>query len=321
MMDNQTDSQQDELYCPGSICATMAQVLVFSQKWVPLLIIAFGLVGNMLLVAITNKEENRRISTCVYMTALGVEDTVYLMVFLIHTILWQHEVLVWDLSKEHRDMVFSVIIFLLFEFSKSSKLTLAAMTVDRAYVVLHPLAAKTVCNPSKAKKVIIAITILLAAWNSYFFVPNYNSSTWKDVLIKSLEVIFATILPFTVVFVSNILIALELKLAAKRRTGMTDGAKSGKEVQLTRMLMLISAAFVICISPLAVYDLLQASPYINAMYDMRNPYWALRFYLENWYMVQFNNLNHACNFYIYVLGGGKNHRNDVKNIFRCLRRS
>jgi hypothetical protein len=42
----------------------------------------------------------------------------------------------------------------------TSRLSLAAMTVDRACAVLFPLKARTLCTASRAKKVIVIVTII-----------------------------------------------------------------------------------------------------------------------------------------------------------------
>jgi hypothetical protein len=50
-------------------------VYVFFTKYVWMIIVFFGLLGNFISIAITLQKENRRISTCNYMTALALADT------------------------------------------------------------------------------------------------------------------------------------------------------------------------------------------------------------------------------------------------------
>ena len=57
-------------------------LMVFTMKWPPFVYVPLGIFGNVTTFLVTIKKSNRRISTCVYMTALSVVDAnVLLSVF------------------------------------------------------------------------------------------------------------------------------------------------------------------------------------------------------------------------------------------------
>jgi hypothetical protein len=53
-------------------------ILYWLLKWVPVFYVPFGVVGNITSFLVTTKKSNRNISTCVYMSALSVVDTMVL---------------------------------------------------------------------------------------------------------------------------------------------------------------------------------------------------------------------------------------------------
>jgi hypothetical protein len=59
---------------------TLEFALVFFRKWLLLFILPIGVFGNVASLLITTKKDNRRISTCAYMSGLAVFDTLHLLV-------------------------------------------------------------------------------------------------------------------------------------------------------------------------------------------------------------------------------------------------
>jgi hypothetical protein len=51
----------------------------FLLKWWPIVPVLFGVFGNIMSFCVTSKKDNRRISTCVYMSGLAVVDTCVLI--------------------------------------------------------------------------------------------------------------------------------------------------------------------------------------------------------------------------------------------------
>jgi hypothetical protein len=69
----------------------LQMALVGLLKWPPLVYIPFGVVGNLTSFLVTTKKGNRNISTCVYMSALSVVDTMVLLSALFYRLLFAHD--------------------------------------------------------------------------------------------------------------------------------------------------------------------------------------------------------------------------------------
>jgi hypothetical protein len=128
--------------------------------------------------------------------------------------------------------------------------------------------------------------------------------------------IFGTILPFAVIIISNCIIIFRIKQAARERQKLKQSEKMNGERNLTVLLLMTSLAYLVCSSPLRIYNTL-------AMYDLNDPYWRARYSFEWWICAEVWHLNFAMNFYIYFLAGGRRFRRDVKSVLLkcCCRHS
>jgi hypothetical protein len=81
---------------------------------------------------------------------------------------------------------------------------------------------------------------------------------------------------------------------------------------LTRMLILVSIAYVVTSIPYRLYVVIIGIPAISVLYTMNQEYWKLRYYGQHFIIAQFWEMNYGINFYLYCIGGGKKYRNDVK---------
>ena len=62
----------------------------YVSKWWFVFVFVFGIPGNLMSLLITLKKQNRRISTCVYMAALALVDSVVLINVALHKTLIIH---------------------------------------------------------------------------------------------------------------------------------------------------------------------------------------------------------------------------------------
>jgi hypothetical protein len=212
-------------------------------------------------------------------------------------------------------------------------MTLAAMTADRAYAILYPFKAKTICTVSQAKKVVITLTAVFAVVevNVFFtyklgfimgrfedIVMDFKSHPWVEVIVAVYHSAVMSFIPFSVIFVSNILILRSVRSAASDRSKLSQGERSGASGNrhLTRMLLLVSSAFIVCCLPFAVYEISFAIPAVYEMYDYNSTYGLLSISIIGWTNALFTQMNHGVNFYLYVLGGGRKFRTDAENALR-----
>jgi hypothetical protein len=74
----------------GSDVYLLQMILVGLMNWPAAVYVPLGVIGNMTSFLITTKKSNRNISTCVYMSALSVVDTMVLFSILCYRTLFVH---------------------------------------------------------------------------------------------------------------------------------------------------------------------------------------------------------------------------------------
>jgi hypothetical protein len=139
-----------------------------------------------------------------------------------------------------------------------------------------------------------------------------------------------TILPFVIIVVCNLWIFIVLRNASKNRDKMgvskEDQKSRAKETTyLTKMLILVSIAYVLTSIPYRLYEVILGIPEVTAAYNMKEEYWSLRINSTHFILLTIWDMNYAINFYMYCIGGGKKYRNDVKqrvaDILCCCKQS
>jgi hypothetical protein len=150
---------------------------------------------------------------------------------------------------------------------------------------------------------------------------SFEEYPWVEVSIVVYQGSITTLIPFSLVFVANILILRGVHIAAYQRRNLGETKKTGdaENKNLTRMLLLVSFAFLICCAPYMLYEVTFLIPAINSIYIDTDIYWLLREGVIMWTTGMITQMNHAVNFYLYVLGGGKKFQTDAKNVLSILR--
>jgi hypothetical protein len=96
-------------------------------------------------------------------------------------------------------------------------------------------------------------------------------------------------------------------------------AKFQKDTRhLTVMLIFVSVAYIVTSFPYRIYDPITQIPDVEAIYDMSQPYWRLRYGIWTYAVVNVWFYNYAVNFYLYCIGGGRKYRSDTKDVIRHL---
>jgi hypothetical protein len=67
-------------------------VYIIATKYSWMVTVAFGLFGNVMSIIVTLQKDNRRISTCNYMAALAMADTIVL----VNECAWRTFFHIWD---------------------------------------------------------------------------------------------------------------------------------------------------------------------------------------------------------------------------------
>ncbi|XP_064631722.1 thyrotropin-releasing hormone receptor-like [Lineus longissimus] len=233
-------------------------------KWWMVVGVGLGVPGNMMSLLITMKDDNRQISTCIYMAALAIVDTGVLIVSeMMYKLCVSHRLV---RGLEGNRLFLSFMWYGADGFAVCSGLFLAEMSVDRAIAVIYPMRAATICTASRAVKITITTGVLeLLVHTQTFFVldvpnppngaliRNFPDARWWEKFYNAYLLILGTILPFSTLVVCNTIIIIGVNRAARRRKKMkSDTAeKPGKirDANLTIMMLMTSCAYLVCSSP------------------------------------------------------------------------
>ncbi|XP_064651729.1 thyrotropin-releasing hormone receptor-like [Lineus longissimus] len=310
----------------------MESAIAFISKWARIVCIAMGIPGNVVAFLVTIRKDNRHLSACVFMASLAIVDNIVL----------------------HQRMLYGILIALNEEFllnktflgycwysgrfgAIASGLLLAAMTVDRAICVAFPMRAVDLCTASKARKIamVIILSQALIFLNVFFtydilapghLVRSVPTAPWVGALFDIYELVMGAILPFSLIAIGNAAIIISVRRAANRRaemskTDMTSQKSRLQERSITRMLLFVSFAFLICQFPYRVSGILFEIPGVMTMYDMNSHYWKTRSLLQKIVFTELFMASFAVNFYLYFLGGGEKFRQDSKQLLLvCFKR-
>ncbi|XP_064619610.1 uncharacterized protein LOC135483041 [Lineus longissimus] len=298
--------------------------------------VVVGIPGNALAIIVANRKHNRQLSPCVYMTAMGVADTVLLleriMAIVLNKVLLAHgfvtEPLWW----------FRIQVYILYTSSILSGLFLAGMSVDRLIAVRFPMDAQRLCTTSRARTTVVMMFLSIAVLNGHlFYVLQYFYDKQLGIyaililapdpeleilegISTSFQLVVGTILPFFIIFTCNILIIITLKQASKARQRLETNQKNVelKSQHLTRMLLFVSFAYVITTLPYRLYHLTMKIPVVANLYDLRVLYWRKQYVISVWSLIIVWMFNYSLNFYLYCIGGGRKYRDDAKLVLSRL---
>ncbi|XP_064639443.1 FMRFamide peptide receptor frpr-18-like [Lineus longissimus] len=294
------------------------------RNWAPIFVSLVGIFGNVISFFITTKKEYRHISTCLYMSALAAVDTVFLVEYLIDVPFF------FGLKFTNHLIVIRFLTYAMYSSATSSRLILAAMTADRACAVFLPLKARSLCTVSHARKVIVMFILIPAVVNINMMftyavvgedfdtiVLSVRDYPWLEIIITIYQSAVLTVIPFSVILISNILIVFSVRRAATNmnKLGQDNKQGSSENKHLTRMLLLVSLAFVLCCAPYTLFEIFYKILALVGAVDY-SAYWTIRMGVIGWGTAAITQANHAVNFYLYVLGGGKKFRTDAINVLR-----
>jgi len=144
-------------------------------------------------------------------------------------------------------------------------LSLLLITLDRVYGVLHPLRYAVVITSSKMLKCVVFIWIYAFLLCLIPFDPRGTSKSCNYVPQKEWTVfmlMFNTLLPFIIIFISYIIIFKKANKILKERRKTTRCKKLQRNTQVhfnkSKITVIIVACFVFCWGPGFVYYFIQA---------------------------------------------------------------
>ncbi|XP_064637901.1 nociceptin receptor-like [Lineus longissimus] len=326
-----TTVQEASTSDPAVNVLRIVYLVVTKYAWIA--IVLPGLFGNVMCIIVTLQCDNRRISTCNYMTALAVADSGVLI-----ELAWGWRGLGSTSWQNHfpSEVAMQVMWYQAYSFGVLSGFFLAEMTVDRLIVVRFPMAAPRLCRTRRACMTIAVTFVLVCSFHVYmFFAYRYvrNEETAEidegplrmtvphapelETFGNAVQLAVGTVLPFCLIVFCNVWIIVVLRRASHKQGKMGVSEKNRKTreketTHLTRMLILVSIAYVVTSIPYRLFDIIIGIPEVKGHYKMDDEYWRLRLNCQHIVIIAFWNVNYGINFYLYCLGGGKKYRDDVK---------
>ena len=316
--------------------STYKIVTFISTYWFPILL-PIGFFGNILSFIVMIKSNNRKMSTCIYMAAISVNDST-LMAVAFH---------LWLMSITSKVQPTSVSCWVTPYLSavvlQNSTFQILAMTIDKYIAIKWPHKAALYSTPRRAKYILFGIFIFVAIYNipHIVFEVALNGRCYaysiKHVAAKVhswLSFVLNGVIPFSTLIYMNSVIVKTVRrsrtLFGNNDTITTTDCSTNKinkametkqqnrfknvERQLTIMLLLVTTLFLILLIP----------TYIRFIYtSFVKGTTPSRFAGHELFTRVSHNLyitNSCINFFLYCISG-KKFRNDLRDILCSNRNS
>ena len=299
-----------------------------NQYWFTILV-PIGLIGNTLSFFVMIRPKNRKVSTCIYMAAISINDNLMMCLAFIHWLVTVANVIDWRLWS-CKSLAYLVI----FSLQCSTYLVLA-MTIDKYAAIKWPHRAATYSTPTRALSICFGVIMCALCYN----VPNLFAITLignrciayvlgglKTKIYSWISFLVNFIIPFSMLIHMNHAIVKAVRNSQKMFRTNTDIAISKKdqgmdrrqrtmkstENQLTVMLLLVTILFLILLFPTNIRFIY--STFVGR--DTPFKYATSSLIYELTYKMY--STNSGINFFLYCISGER-FRNDLKQIVCCWR--
>ena len=288
-----------------------------SIYWFPFLIL-IGLVGNILSFFVMIKPNNRKMSTCIYMAAISINDNILMLVC-------SHDYLV-SVVRIHKwhSLECKISVFLALFALQNSTFQILTMTLDKYIAIKWPHKAAYYSTPRTAKIMAMVLYVSASIYNiPHLFISSardgecfaYGISSVMSRVYSWFTFVLNAIVPFTLLIRMNLVIVKTVRNSRKMfrandtNTGMEARQKTMKsaEKQVRIMLLLVTTLFFILIFPtyFRFIYLLVAKRDTPLQYAV-----SMLIYQTSYKLYSTNS---GINFFLYCISGQK-FRNDLKEI-------
>ena len=328
----------DRSYTGDDVVAAAREKLLFKVAigiqtyYVPLLV-TVGMTGNILSFLVMIRQENRKLSCCVYMAVLAVADNVALLIKLYDWIIFTSHV------KLGVDCV--ILTYIALATIQFGIVMILAMTVDRTIAIRWPLKVGDYCTVKQARVVILGATAFCLAYNvPHLFMTQVLANntctgfTLKNKWVEAYAWISSTLncfVPFVMLITLNTYLIRAIRARTRKvqahdvlpdvasiaqapTTKKITRTRHSMERQLSVMLLLVSFMFLALTVP----------QYVRYMtYLVVNPEADPDTYAQYLFAYHFSNklffTNNALNFFLYTIGGSK-FREGLRAVLTCQKR-
>ena len=281
-------------------------------QYVPPVIVVVGTIGHILIIIAVNGSKRRATSFTIYLTALAVVDALVLYTQTFN--LWLQYAFGINI-KESRAFMCKLNYFLGFLFIHISSWLVACLTIERTICMYFPRKVGQLPGPKVGITACSIIVIFFCALNAHVmygrdfelrqnktvcgFVDQDYKQFFYTIWNKTHFIIYFC-LPISIIILGNSAIVIKVYRSSTSVTVGQSNILRYRTRQVFLITFLISVAFVILVPPLPML-------FFIAPVDVLQPISAV------FYNMLF--LNHAINFFLYVLSGSR-FRKDLKDAFR-----
>ena len=303
-----------------------------AMYWLPILI-PIGIVGNTLSFLVMVKPNNRKMSTCIYMAAISVNDN-FMMFLSLYA--W----LVTDIKIHSMIQVECIIVayFVLLTLQNSTYQVLA-MTVDKYIAIKWPHKAAVYSTPRRAKMTVIVVYICVLIYNSPHLALTrivgsqclgYAKGGIFTQIHSWLTFVLNGVIPFILLISMNYVIINTVRRSRENFENTNadklhnkghsiadknpSKAMKNAENQLTIMLILVTSLFLVLLIP--TYIRFMYSTYVNPDTPKKYATFMLFYHISH----KLYSTNNAINFFLYCISGRK-FRTELKEILCSSRKS
>ena len=296
--------------------------------WFPILV-AIGLVGNTLSFLVMIQPNNRKMSTCIYMATIGINDNLMMGLALHYwlvTVVKIHELRLWECK---------TISCLTNSSLQSSTYQVLAMTIDKYIAIKWPLKAAVYSTSKRVRAITFGVIACALSYNVlHLFAASVvggqclSYSVGGTITRVYSWITFAIngIIPFTMLIYMNFVIVLTVRNSRKmfrstitaiagdqreQRMETRQRKMKSAENQLTIMLLLLTMLFLILLFPTYIRFI-----YLNLVKrDTPSKYASSMLFFQITYKLY--TTNNGINFLLYCISG-KKLRNDLKQMLCCI---
>ena len=301
---------------------TSYQIAMYINKFYFPILVPIGLVGNTLSFLVMIKPSNRRLSTCVYMAAISVNDNL-MMCMAFHDWLVSvpktHPWHLWECKMSAYLTMFCL---------QNSTYQVLTMTIDKYIVIKWPHKASVLSTPRRAKMVALGICTYSLVYNIKHLITfttfngecmAYNREGLVNAIFSWMGFIFTGVIPISLLAYMNSVILRTVRKSGNIFTNGGDSLEFSKvrkktmksaENQLTIMLLLVTMLFLVLLIP----------TYIRYLYltfvDSSTPRGYANIVLFSQVTYKLYTTSNGINFFLYCISG-KRFRNDIKELVSC----
>ena len=325
-MDTTNDTKTNPFLEEVQILFTFKMANYIALYWFPILA-PIGLIGNTLSFFVMIKPNNRKMSTCIYMAAISINDNLMMCLALYSWMVTG--IKVYEIHPFECEFAG----YWNFIQMQNGTYQVIAMTIDKYIAIKWPHKAATYSTAKRAKITVFGILICVFIYNiPHIFISRkvgaqcigYVVGGTFTIIYSWLSFTLNGIIPFVSLIYMNYFI-VKLVRSSHKMFGGTEsqcGLKGQGQIrqnkmkitenQLTIMLLLVTTLFLILMTP--AYVRYVYTQFANI--DTPGKYAGFVFYFhlsQKLYLT-----NNGINFFLYCISG-KKFRNDLKELLCCGR--